>query len=70
MYYPVLAAGILSFPRVTRSRTERLQFAIDTASVVCGGGMLLIYILAGPGARALPSRRRSAWRTRPAIWCC
>ena len=53
LYYPVLAAGILSFPRVTRSRTERLQFAIDTASVVCGGGMLLIYILAGPGARAL-----------------
>ncbi len=53
LYYPALVAGILSFPRPVRSRTERLQFFIDTASVVCGGAMLLVYFFIVSGPRVL-----------------
>ncbi len=43
LYYPLLLAGILSFPRAARSRAERQQLLIDAAAVVCGGAMALLF---------------------------
>ncbi len=49
-YYPLLLAGLLSFPRGARRPAERVQFWIDTAAVVCGGAMLLVYLARVPEA--------------------
>ena len=43
LYYPLLLAGILSFPRAERSPEERQQLVIDAAAVVCGGAMALLF---------------------------
>ena len=48
LYYPVLLGGILSFPRERRGRTQRLQFWIAAAAVICGGGMLLWFAVLAP----------------------
>jgi len=56
-YYPLLLGGILSLPRETRTGHERRQFWLDTASVVCGGAMLVVYLVGVPTASALQGRQ-------------
>jgi diguanylate cyclase (GGDEF)-like protein/PAS domain S-box-containing protein len=53
-YYPLLLGGVLSFPRIARTRPERLQFWMDAGSVVCGGTMLVIYLVGVPLSPTLP----------------
>jgi diguanylate cyclase (GGDEF)-like protein/PAS domain S-box-containing protein len=48
---PLVLAGILSFERPERTRSERLQLWIGAGSVVCGGAMLVVSLLVLPGAR-------------------
>ena len=55
-YYPLLLGGILSLPRQAHTRHERRQFWLDTASVVCGGAMLVVYLVGVPTALDLQSR--------------
>ncbi len=47
-YYVPLLVGLLSFPRLLRSRTEALQFWLDVATVFLGGMMLLWSVLLEP----------------------
>ncbi|HEV8239869.1 MAG TPA: hypothetical protein VGS57_10925, partial [Thermoanaerobaculia bacterium] len=56
-YYPLLLGGIFSLPREGRTRQERRQFWLDTASVVCGGAMLVVYLVGVPTASALQTRQ-------------
>jgi diguanylate cyclase (GGDEF)-like protein/PAS domain S-box-containing protein len=56
-YYPLVLAGILSFPRLAETRPERLQFWIDTGSVVCGGAMLVTYLVRVPAPPGVPPLR-------------
>ena len=53
LYYPLLLAGVLSFPRTRRSPAEWLQFRIDAASVFCGGAMAIWFFLLRPAAHPL-----------------
>ncbi|HWI60467.1 MAG TPA: EAL domain-containing protein [Symbiobacteriaceae bacterium] len=50
--YPVLFAGLLLFPGAVRSAKEKLQFVLDTATVVLGSWMVVWYFILGPLARA------------------
>ena len=56
LYYPLLLAGVLSFPRTPSSPAERLHFRIDAASVLCGGAMAVWYFLLHPAAHAALGR--------------
>ena len=56
-YYPLLLGGIFSLPRDGHTRQERRQFWLDTASVVCGGAMLVVYLVGVPTAAALQGRK-------------
>ena len=53
LYYPLLLAAVLSFPRAGGSSAERLHFRIDAASVLCGGAMAIWYFLLQPAHAAL-----------------
>jgi diguanylate cyclase (GGDEF)-like protein/PAS domain S-box-containing protein len=48
VYYPLMLAGLLSFPRFLRSRAEARQFWLDVATVFLGGLMLLWSALISP----------------------
>jgi len=52
LYYPVLFAGLLFFPGAVRSSREKLQFLLDTATVVLGGWTFVWHFVIGPMARA------------------
>src|SRR5919198_366358 len=47
-FIPVLLAGLLAFPGRPVSRQERYKIALDTATVVAGGFMVLWYLVLGP----------------------
>jgi diguanylate cyclase (GGDEF)-like protein len=64
-YFPLVLAGILLLPRVFRSGADSLQFILDAAMVVVGGGLLLWQvgvrpILEAAGARTLVDVMRDA----------
>lgn len=46
--YPVLAWGLLSFPGVRRLRSERIKVALDAATVLLSGAMVVWYLVVGP----------------------
>jgi diguanylate cyclase (GGDEF)-like protein len=47
-FIPVLLAGLLAFPGRPAGRQERYKLALDTATVVAGGFMVLWYLVLGP----------------------
>jgi diguanylate cyclase (GGDEF)-like protein/PAS domain S-box-containing protein len=47
-YYPLLLIGLVSFPRVLRTRAERVRFGIDAVTVALGGAMVVWYFALGP----------------------
>ncbi len=47
-FIPVLLVGLLAFPGRLTSRQERYKLALDTATVVAGGFMVLWYLVLGP----------------------
>jgi diguanylate cyclase (GGDEF)-like protein/PAS domain S-box-containing protein len=50
--YPALLAGLLLLPRALRSRRDGARFALDAATVVVAGGMLLWHFVIAPTAIA------------------
>ena len=63
--FPLLLAGILSFERPERTRSERLQLWIGAASVVCGGAMLVVALLLLPGAQPAGEARSALTLSYP-----
>ena len=51
-YYPLLLIGLVSFPQVFDSGSQRLRFALDAATVALGGAMVVWYFVLGPIASA------------------
>lgn len=51
-YYPILLAGLLSFPRILTSGTQRLRFVLDVLTVSLGGAMVVWYLVLGPIAES------------------
>jgi diguanylate cyclase (GGDEF)-like protein len=51
VFYPLMLAGLLSFP-VARRSGERSRLAIDLAVVVIGGSAVVVYVVLGPTAVA------------------
>jgi PAS domain S-box-containing protein len=48
LFYPLVLWGLLSFPAVLRSSTDRLKFWIDTLTVTLSGGMgIWFFVLRG-----------------------
>jgi diguanylate cyclase (GGDEF)-like protein len=52
LFYPLMLAGVLSFPAVRRRRGERVRLGLDLAVVALGGCALVIYVVLGPTALA------------------
>lgn len=50
--YPVLFAGLVLIPGAVRSAREKVQFALDTATVLLGSWMLVWHFIIGPVAQA------------------
>ena len=50
VFYPLVLAAILRFPRGTRSRSERTRLWLDLLVVALGGSTLVIYVVLGPDA--------------------
>ena len=51
-FYPLLLAGILSFPALPQVRSQARQLALDCAVVALGGGAVFVYAILGPDAVA------------------
>jgi diguanylate cyclase (GGDEF)-like protein len=51
-FYPLMLAGVLSFPALRRNRSERVRVALDVALVALGGSGAVIYLVLGPTAVA------------------
>ena len=49
-HYPFFLAGLLAFPTVLRSRSRRLEFWLDAATVLLGGSMVVWHFVLGPAA--------------------
>ena len=47
-FYPLLLAGLLSFPVLGRDRGERVRLALDLAVVAFGGSAAVVYLVLGP----------------------
>jgi diguanylate cyclase (GGDEF)-like protein len=47
-FYPLILAGVLSFPSRRRSRRQTLELALDCAIVGLGGGAAFAYFVLGP----------------------
>ena len=47
-YYPFVFAGLLTLPIAPRSRSDRLRFALDTATVVLAGGLVVWFTVLRP----------------------
>lgn len=52
VYYPLLLIGLISFPRVLGSGTERRRFGLDVTTVALGGAMVVWYFVLGPIAES------------------
>jgi diguanylate cyclase (GGDEF)-like protein/PAS domain S-box-containing protein len=46
--YPLLLAGLLSFPRTRRQPHEHRKFLLDAAAVLLGGGIAIWYLIVRP----------------------
>ena len=46
--YPLVALGLMQFPRAVARRSEAAGFALDAVAVLFGGGMLVAYLLIIP----------------------
>ena len=53
-FYPFALAGLLSFPALRRTRSERIRFAIDLTVAGLGAGAFIAYMVVGPGDRLPP----------------
>ena len=51
-FYPLMFWGVLSFPRVTKTREERLRFWFDASIILIGCGMVLWHFIVRPVATA------------------
>jgi diguanylate cyclase (GGDEF)-like protein len=51
-FYPLLLAGVLSFPAGRRAARQALELALDSAIVTLGGGIVFVYFILGPNAIA------------------
>jgi len=51
-FYMLMIWGLLSFPTTIRTRLERVQFWLDSGTVVLGGAMVLWYLTLAPVAFA------------------
>jgi diguanylate cyclase (GGDEF)-like protein len=51
-FYPLLLAGVLSFPAARRSARQALELTLDSAIVTLGGSMVFVYFVLGPSAIA------------------
>jgi diguanylate cyclase (GGDEF)-like protein len=48
LFYPLMLAGVLVFPRAPQTRPERAKFALDAGTVLVGGWMVIWYFVLGP----------------------
>ena len=48
VYYPLMFAGLLSFPNAIRDQLERVAFYLDSFTVFLGGGMIISYFFLIP----------------------
>ncbi|HEX9563404.1 MAG TPA: EAL domain-containing protein [Gemmatimonadaceae bacterium] len=51
-YYPLLFAGLLSFPTVQRTRAEAIRLLLDGGTVLLSAGAVIWYIVLGPSLKA------------------
>jgi diguanylate cyclase (GGDEF)-like protein/PAS domain S-box-containing protein len=51
-FYPLMLWAVLSFPRITKTREERLRFWFDASIILIGCGMLLWHFIVRPVAIA------------------
>ena len=51
-FYPLLLAGVLSFPAAPRSARQALELGLDSAIVTLGGGLVFVYFVLGPSVIA------------------
>jgi diguanylate cyclase (GGDEF)-like protein/PAS domain S-box-containing protein len=51
-FYPLMLAGVLSFPAMRRSGRQALELILDCAIVAVGGSALVFYFVLGPEAVA------------------
>ena len=51
-YYPLLLIGLISFPHVFESGSQKIRFLLDAATVALGGAMVVWYFVLGPIASA------------------
>ncbi len=49
-FYPLMLAGVLSFPTMRRSGRQTLELILDCAIVAVGGSALVFYFVLGPEA--------------------
>lgn len=49
-FYPLMLAGIFSFPVRRRTSAERVRTALDLAVVALGGSAVVVYVVLGPTA--------------------
>jgi diguanylate cyclase (GGDEF)-like protein len=54
-FYPLLLAGVLSFPAAPRSARQALELALDSATVTLGGSTVFVYFVLGPSVIAARS---------------
>lgn len=52
VFYPLMLAGLLSFPVARRAPMERVRLALDLAIVALGGSTVVVYVVLGPTAIA------------------
>jgi len=51
-FYPLLMAGLLTYPAAPRRRGERLKLTLDVATVVIAGAMVVWFVAIGPTTQA------------------
>lgn len=51
-FYPLMLAGVLSFPAMRRGGRQALELILDCAIVAVGGSALVVYLVLGPEAVA------------------
>lgn len=72
VFYPLMLAGLLSFPVWRRDLAGRVRLGLDIGLVALGGSAVVIYLVLGPPAircsrRTCTSRRPSS-RNGAATW--
>ena len=51
-YYPLMMAGLLTFPMARRSRGELAKFWLDAGTVMLAGGIVIWHVIFAPALRA------------------